>query len=323
MNQRFPEAPEDILNNTDKICIVCRFEMDNGRVIPCGHILHERCLKSWLQQTQTCPICRYSVLIEELQPHQIKFPQLFQNYRPNINQFNFNMPPNNNGPLPLFNPMFQNMPPQFGNQPNIPPNNNMPPQFGNQPNIPPNNNMPPQFGNQPNIPHFGNQHPHQHPHHPGHHHHGHPGNTQTQPNPPLNQQTNPSNQVNTTQNTQDKNNQTNNNSNTQSNTNSPSLRLSSDRITNSQSISLSSSNNPNTNNQGIEDQIANALVQVDTLRDQVAMIAINLDGLYNSLSDALYRQPKQTDSPNTNSQDDIRKIRLKRFTQTETNEEKS
>jgi hypothetical protein len=268
MNQRFPEAPEDILNNTDKICIVCRYEMDNGRVIPCGHILHERCLKGWLQQTQTCPTCRYSVLIEELQPHQIKFPQLFQNYRPNanqnFNQFNFNMPPNN---VPL-NPFMQfqnNMPPQFGNQPN----NNMPPQFGNQPN------MPPQFGNQPNIPpQFGNQiphqHPHQHPHHPGHHH-GHTGNTQTQPNnPPINQQPNPTNQANTNQNTQDKNNNQTNNSNTQPNTNSP-LKSSSDKITNSQSISLSSSNNPITNNQ--EDQIANALVQIDTLRDQVAMIA--------------------------------------------------
>jgi len=56
------------------VCIVCRDEMEVGggdggggararaKVLPCGHAFHVRCLRSWLERQQACPICRAPVL---------------------------------------------------------------------------------------------------------------------------------------------------------------------------------------------------------------------------------------------------------------------
>ncbi|KAL2356081.1 hypothetical protein BJ546DRAFT_1059498 [Cryomyces antarcticus] len=91
MNTRYPDATAEELGN-DNTCIVCREEMTawqqpiaqpnaqpdaagqappQGRPmeerlrpkkLPCGHILHLGCLKSWLERQQVCPTCRRSVL---------------------------------------------------------------------------------------------------------------------------------------------------------------------------------------------------------------------------------------------------------------------
>lgn len=34
------------------VCIVCREAMEEGRRMPCGHILHSRCLLRWLERSQ-------------------------------------------------------------------------------------------------------------------------------------------------------------------------------------------------------------------------------------------------------------------------------
>jgi len=78
MNERYPDATAEELAREDT-CIVCREEMrpwvqpgpDNTRRVderqrpkklPCGHILHFSCLRSWLERQQVCPTCRRSVL---------------------------------------------------------------------------------------------------------------------------------------------------------------------------------------------------------------------------------------------------------------------
>jgi hypothetical protein len=48
------------------MCIICHSEMTEGKKLPCNHILHESCLRSWLHRQQRCPICRTSVLEEEI-----------------------------------------------------------------------------------------------------------------------------------------------------------------------------------------------------------------------------------------------------------------
>lgn len=83
MNTRYPDATGDDLSR-ENICIVCREEMrpwtqpgaeeaqPGGRVderqrpkkLPCGHILHFSCLRSWLERQQVCPTCRRPVLGE-------------------------------------------------------------------------------------------------------------------------------------------------------------------------------------------------------------------------------------------------------------------
>lgn len=71
MNERYPNATVEDLNENDNICIICREEMtvqadNNSSDVPkklrCGHIFHLRCLKSWLERQQSCPTCRCSLL---------------------------------------------------------------------------------------------------------------------------------------------------------------------------------------------------------------------------------------------------------------------
>ncbi len=83
MNTRYPDATAAELER-ENTCIVCREEMrpwtqpgaedtPTGRRIderqrpkqlPCGHILHFSCLRSWLERQQVCPTCRRPVLTQ-------------------------------------------------------------------------------------------------------------------------------------------------------------------------------------------------------------------------------------------------------------------
>ena len=92
MNQRYPDATPEEIQNED-VCIICREGMqawastgdqrnargdgstpvaDSQRItderlrpkkLPCGHILHFACLRSWLERQQNCPTCRRAVLV--------------------------------------------------------------------------------------------------------------------------------------------------------------------------------------------------------------------------------------------------------------------
>lgn len=72
---QYPDAtPEDL--GQEDTCIICREDMRpwdpaSGQVertrakkLPCGHILHFGCLKSWLERQQVCPTCRSPVARE-------------------------------------------------------------------------------------------------------------------------------------------------------------------------------------------------------------------------------------------------------------------
>ncbi|CAG8444135.1 3736_t:CDS:2, partial [Scutellospora calospora] len=96
MNERYPNATNDELERlSDRTCIICREEMvaaaiinnnnavqedidgrpqarqgNNGladvpKKLPCGHIFHFHCLRSWLERQQSCPTCRRPVLSEQ------------------------------------------------------------------------------------------------------------------------------------------------------------------------------------------------------------------------------------------------------------------
>lgn len=84
MNARYPDATAEELER-DGTCIICREEMQpwqphehqpgqrrstrtiiderqRPKKLPCGHVLHFGCLRSWLERQQVCPTCRSSVL---------------------------------------------------------------------------------------------------------------------------------------------------------------------------------------------------------------------------------------------------------------------
>lgn len=64
MNTLYPDATAEELADTDNVCIICREEMvaPSAKKLPCGHIFHRNCLRSWFQRQQTCPTCRLDVL---------------------------------------------------------------------------------------------------------------------------------------------------------------------------------------------------------------------------------------------------------------------
>ncbi|KXX77366.1 ERAD-associated E3 ubiquitin-protein ligase HRD1 [Madurella mycetomatis] len=77
---QYPDATTEELGREDT-CIICREEMrpwdpadttqverTRAKKLPCGHILHFGCLKSWLERQQVCPTCRRPVAREGQQP---------------------------------------------------------------------------------------------------------------------------------------------------------------------------------------------------------------------------------------------------------------
>ena len=92
MNERYPDAVAEEISRED-VCIICREEMrpwrpelretgpgnagprpnapanaavderSRPKKLPCGHILHLGCLRSWLERQQICPTCRRPVMV--------------------------------------------------------------------------------------------------------------------------------------------------------------------------------------------------------------------------------------------------------------------
>ena len=91
MNARYPDATQGEVDRED-CCIICREDMRawappagtgaqpqdtaqqrdpatfvderlRPKKLPCGHVLHFACLRSWLERQQNCPTCRASVLV--------------------------------------------------------------------------------------------------------------------------------------------------------------------------------------------------------------------------------------------------------------------
>lgn len=71
MNTLYPDATPEELASVDNVCIICRDEMFSAsKKLPCNHIFHTSCLRSWFQRQQTCPTCRMDVLQTSQQQQQ-------------------------------------------------------------------------------------------------------------------------------------------------------------------------------------------------------------------------------------------------------------
>ncbi|KAB5565614.1 hypothetical protein PHYPO_G00243630 [Pangasianodon hypophthalmus] len=65
MESRFAVAtPDELVANNDD-CAICWDSMTSARKLPCGHLFHSSCLRSWLEQDTSCPTCRMSLNINE------------------------------------------------------------------------------------------------------------------------------------------------------------------------------------------------------------------------------------------------------------------
>lgn len=78
MNTLYPDATPEELAAADNVCIICREEMHAGvasKKLPCNHIFHTSCLRSWFQRQQTCPTCRLNILRTPVNTQQNPLPQ--------------------------------------------------------------------------------------------------------------------------------------------------------------------------------------------------------------------------------------------------------
>uniref|UniRef100_A0A0K2U5W1 RING-type E3 ubiquitin transferase n=1 Tax=Lepeophtheirus salmonis TaxID=72036 RepID=A0A0K2U5W1_LEPSM len=64
MDAHYSQATPEQLASADNICTICRDEMvaQATKILPCNHIFHKSCLRSWFQRQQTCPTCRHDVI---------------------------------------------------------------------------------------------------------------------------------------------------------------------------------------------------------------------------------------------------------------------
>ena len=56
--------PIIIINNQTEECCIC-MDIDNTQtwvILPCGHKFHGLCISSWLNNHQTCPVCRLNII---------------------------------------------------------------------------------------------------------------------------------------------------------------------------------------------------------------------------------------------------------------------
>ncbi|KAK3579007.1 hypothetical protein CHS0354_034804 [Potamilus streckersoni] len=58
MEARFPMATQEEIKKNSDDCAICWEKMESARKLPCGHLFHNSCLRSWLEQDTSCPTCR-------------------------------------------------------------------------------------------------------------------------------------------------------------------------------------------------------------------------------------------------------------------------
>jgi hypothetical protein len=64
IDKRLPDATAEQLataQDAKDACAICREDLSSAKVLPCGHLFHLVCLRDWLDQSATCPICRRPV----------------------------------------------------------------------------------------------------------------------------------------------------------------------------------------------------------------------------------------------------------------------
>ncbi|XP_015782986.1 E3 ubiquitin-protein ligase AMFR [Tetranychus urticae] len=61
MEANFPMATTEELEKSSDDCAICWDKMEAARKLPCSHLFHNSCLRSWLEQDTSCPTCRTSL----------------------------------------------------------------------------------------------------------------------------------------------------------------------------------------------------------------------------------------------------------------------
>ena len=76
LDSRFSDATPEELTEAGN-CLVCREDLTHGKKLRCGHVFHLDCLRMWLQHQQSCPLCRYSILCNNIPYIHIYFYNIY------------------------------------------------------------------------------------------------------------------------------------------------------------------------------------------------------------------------------------------------------
>ncbi|KAL0486933.1 hypothetical protein AKO1_012139 [Acrasis kona] len=76
INNAYPTATREELRNQDT-CSICYEKMSGRRgstpkKIKCGHMYHLICIKQWMQQSNTCPVCREPLIAKPENVHDVE-----------------------------------------------------------------------------------------------------------------------------------------------------------------------------------------------------------------------------------------------------------
>ncbi|KAJ2792856.1 hypothetical protein GGI18_000045 [Coemansia linderi] len=61
MRCRFPDASKDDIIRFNDRCSICREVLMTAKKLPCDHLFHRSCLRSWLVRQLSCPTCRITL----------------------------------------------------------------------------------------------------------------------------------------------------------------------------------------------------------------------------------------------------------------------
>ena len=71
LNQLPETYIEDVnkLDSEKKNCVICLEDFKTGDkavILPCIHIFHKSCIKNWLKKQNSCPICKYKLIAQNM-----------------------------------------------------------------------------------------------------------------------------------------------------------------------------------------------------------------------------------------------------------------
>jgi len=89
----FPDVGPEEIAAGDSTCIICRDEMTSAKKLPCGHYFHYHCLRTWLEQNDTCPYCRQAICARRPQQPPAQPPQVAPGGAAHAPMPDFQMPP--------------------------------------------------------------------------------------------------------------------------------------------------------------------------------------------------------------------------------------
>jgi hypothetical protein len=73
IQKNLPVAKNSTLHKSCPICVMdFEFKSNDPRELPCKHVFHQQCIQPWLENRNTCPLCRNELATDDLAYEKIR-----------------------------------------------------------------------------------------------------------------------------------------------------------------------------------------------------------------------------------------------------------